>query len=342
MTIRYPAPLRPGDRIGVTAPSAGVAADLRPRLDVCLEHLRRRGYEVVGTCMDGTGVVSAPARERAEELTAMLTDPRIAAVVPPWGGELAVEVLPYLDLAALRAAKPTWLVGYSDISTLLLPLTTLTGTATLHGQNLMDTPYRVPTPQLSWLDVAAAPAGSSLTQGPSSRHRAQGFDRWEDDPEIAAYTLDTPGSWCPLDPGAGDLQVSGRLVGGCLETVSMLAGTPFGDLGAFASEHAPEGLIVYLEAAEAGALTVARDLWRLRLAGWFDHATAVLVGRTRAPDDGGFTQRDAVRSALGDLDVPVVLDVDCGHVPPHLALVNGALADLTVGTSGAELLQHLR
>lgn len=343
MTIRYPAPLRPGDRIGVTAPSAGVGDDLRPRLDFCLEHLRRRGYDVVvGACMGGQGVVSAPARERAAELTAMLTDPRIAAVVPPWGGELAVEILPYLDLTALRAADPTWLVGYSDLSTLLLPLTTTTGTATLHGQNLMDTPYRVPAPLLSWLDVVTAPAGASITQGASTRHRAHGFDRWQDDPEITEFTLDTAGSWSLLDPGVGDLQVSGRLLGGCIETVSILAGTPYGDLGAFAAEHAPQGLIVYLEAAEAGSLTVARDLWRLRLAGWFDHATAVLVGRTRAPDEGGFTQRDAVRSALGDLDVPVVLDVDCGHVPPHLALVNGAQTDLAVEGSVATLVQQLR
>ncbi len=82
----------------------------------------------------------------------------------------------------------------------------------------------------------------------------------------------------------------------------------------------------------ARRLDVARDLWRLRLARWFDAATAVLVSRTQAPDAPGFTQRDAVRSALGDLDVPVVLDVDCGHVPPHLALVNGARAELTVGS----------
>jgi len=92
VTIRYPVPLRRGDRIGVTSPSSGVPSDLHPRLDFCLEQLRRRGYEVVvGQCMDGTGPTSASGRERAEELTAMLTDPDIRAVVPPWGGELAVE-----------------------------------------------------------------------------------------------------------------------------------------------------------------------------------------------------------------------------------------------------------
>lgn len=86
--------------------------------------------------------------------------------------------------------------------------------------------------------------------------------------------------------------------------------------------------MVYVEASGDEALDIARDLWRMRLAGWFDRANAVLVGRTTAPGSGDFTQRDAVTSALGDLDVPVILNVDCGHVPPHLALVNGALAQV--------------
>ena len=167
MPIRYPAPLQPGDRIGVTAPSSGVPEDLLPRLEFCLSHLRQAGYDVVvGACMHGGGPISAAARARADELTQMLTDPTIRAVVPPWGGEPAVEVLPHLDLAAISASDPTWLVGYSDLSTLLLALTTVTGIATLHGQNLMDTPYRVPEPLLAWLEAGASsiPAEATSTQ----------------------------------------------------------------------------------------------------------------------------------------------------------------------------------
>lgn len=343
MTPRYPAPLQPGDRIGVTAPSSGVPADLRPRLDFCVQHLRQEGYDVVlGDCLDGEAVVSAPARERANELSWMLTDPSIRAVVPPWGGELAVEVLPHLDWSELRAADPTWLVGWSDISTLLLPLTTLAGTVTLYGQNLMDTPYRVPAPLVSWLAVASAAPGSTVVQGAADRHRAEGFDRWQDDPTFTELTLDTPGRWSLLDPGVGDVSVSGRLIGGCIETVSILAGTPYGDLPTFAKNDAPEGLLLYVEASGDTATDIARDLWRMRLAGWFDDAVAVLVGRTMAPDSPGFLQLDAVRSALGDLDVPVVVDVDCGHLPPHLALMNGALAELTVSGDKQELTQMMR
>ena len=342
MPVRYPAPLRPGDVIGVTAPSSGVPADLRPRLDFCVDDLRRRGFEVLlGDCLDGEGVVSAPAAQRAAELTAMLLDPRVRAVVPPWGGELLVEVLPHLDLEALRDAAPTWVVGFSDVSTLLLALTTVTGTATLHGQNLLETPYEVPSPLAHWLDVAGLPAGGSVVQGASTAHRVHGFDPWQEDPTFTRYSFDSGGRWSLLDPSAGPVHVQGRLVGGCIETVSILAGTRYGDLPAFAREHAPEGLLVYVEASGDVATDIARDLWRMRLAGWFDDARAVLVGRTTAPDADGFTQLDAVRSVLGDLGLPVVLDVDCGHVAPHLALVNGALATLEVDGDVQRLTQAL-
>ena len=342
MTVRYPVPLRRGDTVGVTAPSSGVPDDLRARLAFCVADLRRRGYEVVlGDCLDGSGVTSAPAPARAAELTAMLLDPAVRAVVPPWGGELAVEVLPHLDLDALGAAEPTWLVGSSDTDTLLLPLTAVLGWATLHGQNLLDTPYRVPVPLLSWLDVATAAPGATLVQGAATHHRAVGFDPWQDDPTYTEYTLDVPGRWRLLDPGQGDVRVSGRLVGGCIETTSIVAGTPYGDLRAFADRHAPEGLVVHVEASGDGATDIARDLWRMRLAGWFEAATAVLVARTAAPDSEGFSQLDAVRSVLGDLDLPVVLDVDCGHLPPYLALVNGARADVVVAGDVQQVVQHL-
>ena len=227
-------------------------------------------------------------------------------------------------------------MGSSDVSTLQLALTTTTGVATLHGQNLMDTPYRVPAPLLSWLDVLAADAGSSVRQAAAARYHSGGFDDWVADPTVAEYTLDAPGGWRLLDPEHGPVRISGRLVGGCLETASILAGTPWGDVPAFAARDCgDQDLVVYIDVAEHAAFDAARDLWRLRLSGWFDRAGAVLVSRTQAPDSAGFTQRDAVRSALGDLGVPVVLDVDCGHVPPHLALVNGAHVELTVGPEQA-------
>ncbi|MGW3112590.1 S66 family peptidase [Streptomyces sp. NPDC001091] len=321
MTLRYPRPLRPGDRIGVTSPSSGVPDALRGRLDVAVGDLKARGYEVtVGRCMDGSGHLSAPAAERAAELTEMLTDPGIRAVVPPWGGETGIDLLPLLDFAEIGRAEPTWVVGYSDLSTLLAPLTLLSGVATVHGNNLMDTPYGTPEGLLSWLDVVEAPQGEPFTQTPPGRYRSAGWDDFAGHPEVRDPRLDTEGTWTRLD-GTGDVDVSGRLIGGCTEILAPLAGTPYLDTAALAPG---EPLLVYVEACEDSAFTICRNLHGMRLAGFFDRAAAILVGRTKAPDSRTLTQHEAVLDALGPLGVPIVADVECGHVAPYLPLVNGA------------------
>lgn len=332
--ITVPEPLEPGDRIGVTAPSSGVAASHRARLDVAVALLRDRGYDVVvGDCLGGEGPVSAPKEQRAAELQAMLTDPAIRAVVPPWGGELAIDLLDQLDWDAISEVQPTWLVGFSDLTTLMVPLTLRTGWATLHGANLMDTPYAAPDGLRHWLDVAAAT--SVVTQRSPGRYRGSGWDDYERFPAVDRYALDSPGTWSTLD--GADASFSGRLIGGCLEVLCHVNGTPYGDVAAFGREHGP--LVVYVEAAEDGAYTIGRALHGLRQSGWFEHATGVLVGRTAAPDATGYSQRDAVDDALGSLGVPVVLDVECGHVAPYLPLVNGAHAE--VDTARREIRQDL-
>jgi muramoyltetrapeptide carboxypeptidase len=321
MAIRFPMPLRPGDRVGVTSPSMGVGRWEQARLDRAVDAVRGRGYQVIaGTCMDGTSHISAPAEDRAAELMTMLTDPSIRAVVPPRGGETAIDLLPLLDWDVIGAAEPTWFVGFSDISTLLLPVTARTGIATLHTNNLLNTPYQVPKPLVTWLDIIAQPAGSSFTQ--SSPGHGDGV-------------------WVRLD-GDGAVDVTGRLIGGCIETVRLLAGTPHADMARFGHEHAPEGLIVYVEAADDDAFAICRSLHGMRMAGFFAAAKAVLIGRTFAADSKTLTQREAVLDALGRLGVPIIADVGCGHVPPYLPMVNGALGHLRLGAGLATLTQSLR
>jgi muramoyltetrapeptide carboxypeptidase len=315
MAIRFPAPLRPGDRVGVTSASKGVERREQDRLEQAVRAVRNRGYEVViGECMDGTSHTSAPAEERAAELMAMLTDPRIRAVVPPRGGETAIDLLPLLDWASVAEADPTWFVGFSDISTLLLPMTVRTGIATLHTNNLMNTPYKLGAQVLTWPDIIAFGPGASFTQG---------------------------GRWVRLD-GDGPADVTGRLVGGCIEAVRHLAGTPHGDVARFARQHAPEGLIVYLEAAQDDAFSVCRSLHGMRLAGFFAEANAILIASTFAPDSPTLTQQEGVVDALAAVGVPIIADIGCGHVPPYVPMVNGALGHLRFGAGSATLTQSLR
>jgi muramoyltetrapeptide carboxypeptidase len=327
MPIRYPAPLRPGDRIGVTSPSAGVRDRHWGRFSYAVQCLRDRGFDVVvGRFNHADGPTSGPREGRAAELMSMLLDPMIKAVVPPWGGETGIDLVDLLDLKAIAAAEPTWCVGFSDTSTWLTPLTLTTGLATIHGQNLMDTPYRPPDGILHWVEVAGAAAGGELVQHSPGRFRSGGWDDYEGNPTVSEMTLDGRGTWSRIDPGHEDepVTITGRLVGGCVESLSFLAGGRFGDTSSFATRHAPEGLTVLLDIAEWASFDTCRALHAMRLHGFFDRANGVLVSRTHAPEPDGFTQQDAALDALGRLGLPIIADVECGHVAPFLALVQGA------------------
>lgn len=200
----------------------------------------------------------------------------------------------------------------------------------------MDTPYKIPEGLAGWLDIVTMPPGATFTQTPPGRYRAQGYDDFRHEPEVDEYTLDTPGRWTRLD-GDGAVTAEGRLIGGCVEMLINLAGTPYLDVTPLAGD----GLMVYLEACEDDAYAICRNLHGMRLAGLFDHAAAILVGRTRAPDMRTLTQHEAVLDALGGLGVPIIADVECGHVPPYLPLVNGARARVTYDGDRNEITQTL-
>ena len=337
MELRFPRPLAPGDRIGITSPSAGVGAHAWPRVEFAIDWLRERGYDVVvGECMSADRWVSAPKEQRAAELTAMLLDPSVRAVVPPWGGAgTALDLLDQLDFAAIAEADPTWVVGYSDSTSWMVPLTLLAGLPTLHGDNLADTPYAAPAGLVHWLDLAASPG--EVAQVDSGVVAT--WWRFEEAPQATEWKRTGEGRW--RLHGADALDVRGTLIGGCTEMMAGIGGTPYGDVRAFGEAHGD--LVVYLEAADADAFSICRYLHHLRYAGWFEHAVAVLVGRTDAPagtDDGGLSQEEAVLDALGDLGVPLVLDLEIGHVPPHLPLLNGAVAQVVVDDDRHEITQR--
>ena len=335
--IRYPAPLRPGDTIGITAPSSGVAEACHRRLDLCIEHLRSLGFDVrEGECLRcNDGYVSGAPDARARDLMALWTDPQIKAILPPWGGELGVGLLERIDFDAMAAATPTWILGYSDTSTLLFALTTRTGIATAHGTTLMEMVAAQADPLTrGWADVLAMDAGGRIEQRSSEAFQVTG-PRWEQQPE-AAFNLTEPTRWRCMQ-GGRDLDACsfrGRLIGGCVDTIAHLAGSPYGDLDAFKRRCAGDGVILYLENAECTPERLCRALWGLRLAGWLTGLTGLLLGRSYPPDGKTLTYLDALHAVLDDLPLAVIYDADLGHRPPQMTLVNGAVATVEA-TGGA-------
>jgi muramoyltetrapeptide carboxypeptidase LdcA involved in peptidoglycan recycling len=328
--LSFPKPLRPGDLIAVTAPSSGVEGAALARLDLVLAHLRTRGYRVIeGRCLRAEHKdASAPRQQRAEELQRFLADPEVAAIFPPWGGELASELLELLDFEGLRAAVPKWLLGFSDISTLQLPLTLITGWATAHGPNLMDlAPTQSDLLTTGTLSVLERGLGRPVEQASSLRFQTQ----WTDFAVRADAPLNLTEAtrWRRLDGSDDPLGFDGRLIGGCLDTLAWLAGTRFGDVPAFIRAHRGDGVVLYLENAEMTPPGLVRALLSLRRHGWFDGLSGLLIGRNAGPvptNTGHLSDTEAWRAVLDEPPFPVLFDVDIGHRQPQFTLVNGAWA----------------
>ena len=158
--------------------------------------------------------------------------------------------------------------------------------------------------------------------------------KWTDFAQVrdTTYQLTEPTRWrSPQGPARAAF--SGRLVGGCIDTLMHTAGTVFGDVAGFIRQHRGNGVVLYLENSGLSPTDWVRALHRLRWAGWLDGLSGVLIGRSAAADTtaaDALRHADALQSTLGALRCPVLVDLDIGHVPPQLLLVNGALARITL------------
>ncbi|MFC4159858.1 S66 family peptidase [Chitinimonas lacunae] len=344
MPLRFPRPLVVGDLIAITAPSAGVAPALHPRLDLAIAALQGRGYRVVeGNCLRASHQhASSGKAAQAAELMSFLQDPSVAAVMPPWGGERAIELLPLLDFSALAAIEPKWFVGFSDLSTLQLPLACLSGWASLHGPNLMELGATTldQTTAALW-QVLETPPVNTVVQSPARLHRKQRAD-WASEPAANLLLTEPTRTW-RLDGNSSPLELHGRLIGGCLDTIARLAGTRYGDVPAFVASSV-DGTLLFLENCEMAPCELLRTLSSLRLHGWFDGLAGVLIGRSAAPDvvsGEGLGYIDALRAILNELPCPVLCGLDIGHIPPQWSLVQGALAQVVFDGEQATLTMTL-
>ena len=103
-----------------------------------------------------------------------------------------------------------------------------------------------------------------------------------------------------------------------------LVGTPYSDVNTFREKYFPdEKILWYFENCEMTATDFYRALLQMYYAGWFEHASGFVFGRTPAGDEvEGFTTLDALEKLSSMTGVTVVYDADIGHVPPQVTLAS--------------------
>lgn len=331
--MRYPKFLPAGGTIGFPAPSFGCATEpYSTAFEHALKKWESEGYRVLpgpNAKVDlGVGISNSP-KSCAKEFMDMYLSEETDCLISCGGGELMCEILPYLDFQKLVQGYPKWFMGYSDNTNLTFLLATLADTASVYGPCVSS--------------FGMEPVHESLTDAfeilKGQRKSVHSYGLWEKDSlkdeehPLAPYNLTEKlmmKSFVGRNP-VENAQFQGRLLGGCLDVLANLVGTRFDHVTEFVNRYKEDGIIWFLEACDLNVFSIRRAMWQLEEAGWFQHVKGFLIGR---PANGesmmNLDAQSAVLEIVGTKNVPVVLDVDLGHLPPMMPLVVGSLADVTV------------
>ncbi|MBQ9765898.1 MAG: LD-carboxypeptidase [Lachnospiraceae bacterium] len=327
----YPKFLVPNDTIGITAPSGGCSSESKAaELDLSEKQLRNAGYRVVETPNSRLpGVVSSSGEVRAKELADLYNSPDVKAIICARGGDFLIDMLPYVDYELIKN-NPKWIQGYSDPTSLLYSITTKLDIATIYsfngggyGFNKLDRSHK---------------DSLSILRGDIPVQESYPFYQGEEDGGLEEYIFTEPVEWEILN--TDNINVNGRLIGGCMECLADIIGTPYEDTTKFIERYKEDGFIWYFDIFALRSEIVYNTLWHMKAAGWFNHAKAIIFGRVRFP--GTFldmTYQEAVVRALPD--IPLIFNADVGHVAPRMTMINGSLATLKAADGKGSLAMKL-
>jgi muramoyltetrapeptide carboxypeptidase len=335
--MRYPKLIKPGDTIGVCAPSAGVPENLFSRLEQAITNVEALGYKIIETASARNRIkcVSAVAETRVAEFMGLYENPSVAAIIPPWGGEFLMDMLPFLDFERMSSLPSKWICGYSDISTLTFVLTLCCDMVTIHGSNFMNMGYAY----IHESDMRAFESMSKTVITQPSEPYWGDYSGWDISKDI--YSLTNKSRWKSLDNKNHSFE--GRMIGGCMDTLCKLLGTRFAPVDAFLEKYKNDGFIWTLESCEMNAADIYRTLWQMRECGWFKYCNGVIYGRTAGySDTQDFNLTDALKQGLHELNVPVIYDADIGHVPPQIQIINGSYGSADFENGHATVIQEMK
>ncbi len=340
--MRYPKFLQEGGTIGFVAPSFGCAVEpYRTAFQSAQETFTKMGYktELGPNCYAecGIGISNTPLK-CAEELMEYYCGHANDVLISCGGGELMCEDLDYIDFEKIAKADPKWYLGYSDNTNMTFLLETLCDTASIYGPCAPAFGMQPWHPAVE--DAFGVLTGRTLT--------VRGYDRYEavsekdEEHPLAPYHVTEPRIMVKVPDR--DIEMEGRLIGGCLDVMEMFIGTKYDRVREFAEKYKDDGLIWFLEACDFNPLAIRRALWHIEQAGWLCYLKGFLIGRPLCHGEVclGLDQYDAVTGILGKYDVPILMDLDIGHIPPAMPLICGSYAKVTTSGNDIEISMQIK
>lgn len=294
-----PPPLKPGDVVGIISPAGATFRSVD--LDIVSDAVRGLGLvpRPAPHVLDQYGYLAGRDRDRAADINQFFADPAVAALLPIRGDWGSARILPYLDYEVIRQ-NPKIIVGFSDLTALLLGIHAKTGLVTFHGPNGLT----------AWRSDQVEPFRQILFEGQTVSFENPVAVEDSDRLMRTRFRVQT------ITPG----QARGRLFGGNLSVISGIVGSPYlPDLS---------GAILFLEDVGEAVYRVDRMLTQLKLAGVLDQLAGFVFGQCThcGPSGAGYgtlTLETVLADHIAPLGIPAWSNAAIGHIEPILTFPLG-------------------
>jgi len=305
-----PPRLKPGDTVGLINPAG--ATFHHDDVAIAEETLTALGLRMKAGkhLLDRYGYLAGSDKARAADVNTMFSDPEVNAVFTLRGGWGCNRILDLLDYESI-AKHPKIIMGYSDITSLLLALNAKTGLVTFHGPVVVSTWNKYSTDFVKQL-LFDAETFSMENPQETGDNLTQVKDR--------VLTINSG-------------KASGKLLGGNLTVLTAMVG----------SDYLPDfsDSILFLEEVGEDVYRVDRMLTQLKLAGILDQLSGFVFGKCSKckPGEsyGSLTLEEVLDDHIKPLGIPAWYGSMIGHIENKFTIPVGINAEIDAGNGRIRL-----
>ncbi len=311
--IIKPKRLIAGDTIGLVCPAA--PAYSKEQVQVVIESLEALGFKVkLGKNLwKRYGYLAGTDEERASDVNEMFADSSVKGILCVHGGWGCARILPLLDYEAIRR-NPKVIVGYSDVTALLLGIHVMTGLVTFHG----------PVGGSTWNDFSVKYFTAVLMNAEKVKYEnpnTKGDNLTQVEDRIATINSGT---------------ARGKMIGGNLTVLCHILG----------SKYTPDfkNAILFCEDVEEQPYSVDRMINHLRLVGAFEAMNGFVFGKCTKcePGSGSYgslTLEDLWEDHIKPAKKPAFTGAMIGHITNKFTIPIGIEAEINADAGTIQFLE---
>jgi len=314
--IILPPRLNLGDTIGLITPASALFEPHQTLIEA-KEKMKNLGFDVKlgNNILARNGYLAGTDAERVSDIHQMFTDDTVKGIIAVRGGYGSGRLLKDLDYE-LISDNPKIIMGYSDITSLLLGINKMTGLVTFHGPVAISTFTDYTKKYFYQILTQTQPAGM-IDDAPFSEN------------------LQTSNRIWAINGG----KARGKLTGGNLTLICATLGTPY--------EIDTNDKILFIEEVGEEPYDLDRYLTQLKFAGKFDKCAGIFFDRMakvrpaalNPSFDSSLSKEDVILDRLAGYDFPVCLGISIGHVADKPVLPLGVLAELDADAGKISILE---